>query len=174
GIGPGLGRDELGKKWFDAVVRLSLPKVMDADALFFLAQTPVYDDHRIMTPHPAEAARLLGASIEYVEADRFKAVRSLQERYGGVVVLKGAGTLIYDGQHMSVCMAGNPGMATGGMGDVLTGVITSLVAQGLELANAAQVGVWIHSSAADSNAALHGERGLLASDLLPHLRQLVN
>ncbi|SJL84475.1 bifunctional ADP-dependent NAD(P)H-hydrate dehydratase/NAD(P)H-hydrate epimerase [Vibrio palustris] len=174
GIGPGLGKGETGKYWFDCVAERAQPKVMDADALFFLAHTPHYDDNRIMTPHPAEAARLLGASVAFVEADRFKAVRSLHERYGGVIVLKGAGTLVYDGEQLLVCTAGNPGMATGGMGDVLTGVITSLVAQGLDLFSAAQVGVWIHSNAADKDAALQGERGLLASDLIAHLRQFVN
>ena len=174
GLGPGLGRDDQSQYLFDAVRASQKPKVVDADALCLLAQAPNYDDRRILTPHSAEAARLLGASVELIEADRYKAITALQQKYGGVIVLKGAGTLVCDGHETFVCLAGNPGMATGGMGDVLTGVITSLLAQGLSLFNAAKAGVLIHSQAADKDAELKGERGLLASDLLPHLRTLVN
>lgn len=117
---------------------------------------------------------MLATDVEIIEADRFQAARALQQKYGGVVVLKGAGTLVYDGESLYVCLAGNPGMASGGMGDVLTGVIASLLAQGLSLFDAAKVGVLIHSQAADQNAHEHGERGLIASDLIPHLRRLVN
>ena len=174
GLGPGLGRGKDGRAIFEQVQSIDKPKVLDADALFFLAENPNHDDKRIITPHPAEAARLLGASVELVETDRFKAIHSLHEKYGGVIVLKGAGTLIYDGSQTYVCLAGNPGMATGGMGDVLTGIITALLAQGVPLCEAARAGGLVHSQAADKDAELKGERGLLASDLLPHLRSLVN
>ena len=112
--------------------------------------------------------------IAIIEADRFKAIKELQKKFGGVVVLKGAGTLVSDGNEIYVCLAGNPGMASGGMGDVLTEVITSLLAQGLSCFEAAKLGVIIHSKAADLNAKEKGERGMLASDLLSHLRSLVN
>lgn len=173
-IGPGLGRDSTSERLFCQIQDLSVNKVVDADALYFLAKNPNFDANRIITPHPAEAARLLGVEIATIEADRFKAIKELQKKFGGVVVLKGAGTLVSDGNEIYVCLAGNPGMASGGMGDVLTGVITSLLAQGLSCFEAAKLGVIIHSKAADLNAKEKGERGMLASDLLSHLRSLVN
>jgi NAD(P)H-hydrate epimerase len=173
-IGPGLGRDERAYQIYQSVHMQDKPKVVDADALYFLMQQPHKDELRVMTPHPGEAANLLQTTVDEVEADRYAAIQALQHRYGGVVVLKGAGTLVYDGQDIYVCLAGNPGMASAGMGDVLTGVITSFIAQGMTLTEAAKLGVLIHSMAADQNAKAFGERGLLASDLLPHLRNLVN
>jgi NAD(P)H-hydrate epimerase len=102
-------------------------------------------------------------------------VQQLQQRYGGVIVLKGAGTLIYDGKlPIRLCTAGNPGMASGGMGDALTGVIGGLLAQRLSLIDAACLGVLLHAMAADKAAEKEGERGMLAMDLMPHLRHLVN
>ncbi|MFV0449191.1 MAG: NAD(P)H-hydrate dehydratase [Vibrio sp.] len=173
-IGPGLGRDAKAEMLFRHTQDLLTNKVVDADALYFLAQNPNSDDKRIITPHPAEAAKLLGVDVNSIEADRFKAIKDLQNKYGGVVVLKGAGTLVSDGNEIFVCLAGNPGMASGGMGDVLTGVIASILAQGLSCFEAAKLGVIIHSKAADVNAKEKGERGMLASDLLCHLRELVN
>ncbi|MGC9423018.1 NAD(P)H-hydrate dehydratase [Vibrio sp.] len=173
-IGPGLGRDTIAQQLINRVQSITKPKVMDADALYFLAQSACYDDQRIITPHPAEAARLLGCGVENIETDRFQAIKALHQKYGGVVVLKGAGTLVCNGQDTYVCLAGNPGMASGGMGDVLTGVIVSLLGQGLALFDAAKIGVLIHSQAADQNTEAFGERGLIASDLIPHLRRLVN
>ncbi|CAM3638215.1 Bifunctional NAD(P)H-hydrate repair enzyme Nnr [Vibrio aerogenes CECT 7868] len=173
-IGPGLGRDEKAYRIYSTVASSDKPKVVDADALYFLMQQPNEDDKRVITPHPAEAACLLQTSVAEVEADRYAAIKALQARYGGVIVLKGAGSLVCDGQDTYVCLAGNPGMASAGMGDVLTGVITSFIAQGLDLPEAAKLGVQTHSMAADQNAKAFGERGLLASDLLPHLRHLVN
>ena len=127
-----------------------------------------------MTPHPGEAARLLGCQSADVERNRFEAAGRLLVRYGGVVVLKGAGTIITtEGETPEICVQGNPGMASGGMGDVLTGVISGLLAQGLSLWDAARLGVCMHAAAADA-AAGQGERGLLAMDLMPHLRMLAN
>ncbi|WDY55138.1 NAD(P)H-hydrate dehydratase [Vibrio fluvialis] len=173
-IGPGLGRNDTALQMMHKVQKQTKPKVMDADALHFLAQSANFDQQRILTPHPAEAAKLMDTKVSSIEADRYSAVKALQKKYGGVVVLKGAGTLVCDGKETYVCLAGNPGMATGGMGDVLTGIIVSLLAQGLSLFEAAKMGVLIHSLAADQNAKAFGERGLLASDLLHHLRSLVN
>lgn len=150
------------------------PSVLDADGLNWLARHPDYNDLRVITPHPGEAARLLGCSIAEIEADRFAAVQVLQAQYGGVAVLKGAGTLICDGNKTYVCDAGNPGMASGGMGDVLAGVIGALLAQKLSLLSAARLGVLLHSCAADLCAQRHGEVGLLASDLPDEIRRLLN
>ena len=156
-------------------------KVVDADGLNILAMLNqrndvvfLRDEQRVMTPHPGEAARLLHVSTKEVEQDRFAAARQLHERYGGVVVLKGAGTLIYDGVRMYVCLAGNPGMASGGMGDVLSGVIAALLAKGLPIAVAARLGVILHSHAADINVQQSGEVGLLASDVIESLRCAIN
>ncbi|MEJ2766940.1 NAD(P)H-hydrate dehydratase [Photobacterium sp. MCCC 1A19761] len=172
-IGPGLGQSDWSKALLFHFEDTEKKMVVDADGLNLLALSPDYKNNRIITPHPGEAARLLGWSVARVEADRFTAARQLQQQFGGVVVLKGAGTLIDDGRQCWICTAGNPGMATGGMGDVLSGIIGALAAQGMSLSEAARTGVWIHSTAADL-CARDGERGMLASDLFPYLRQLVN
>jgi NAD(P)H-hydrate epimerase len=174
GIGPGLGQSDWALMLLGRVLETRLPMVVDADALNLLAQDPVRHDHWILTPHPGEAARMLGCTSGEIQNDRFAAVKALQQRYGGVIVLKGSGTLVTDpSAGVSVCSDGNPGMATGGMGDVLTGVIAGLLAQGLSLADAARLGVCVHAAAGDE-AAKAGERGMLATDLMPYLRRLVN
>ncbi len=129
----------------------------------------------MLTPHPGEAARLLGTSVAAIEQDRPAAVRALQGRYGGVAVLKGAGTLIQGDpvRPLAVCSDGNPGMATAGSGDVLTGIIGALRAQGLDAEEAACAGVCLHAAAGD-RAARRGERGLIASDIITALRPLAN
>jgi len=129
----------------------------------------------LVTPHPAEAARLLGQDVAAVQADRFAAARALARRHAAVVVLKGCGSLVAapDGR-VALCPWGNPGMASGGMGDVLTGVIAALLAQGLNPFVAARAGVYLHGRAGDRAAMAGGERGLLAGDLLNFLRQQVN
>lgn len=174
-LGPGLGKADWGKVLWEKVLKTQYPVVVDADALNLLAKSPRQRDNWILTPHPGEAARLLGCSTETIHADRYAAVEKLQQRYGGVVVLKGAGTLIWNGgqRPTAVCSDGNPGMASGGMGDVLTGVIAGFIAQGWDLVHAAELGVCLHAAAADK-AARAGERGLLASDLMSHIRRLAN
>lgn len=173
-IGPGLGQGQWGKVLLDAALDSGLPLVVDADALNLLARDPIPRAHWVLTPHPGEAARLLGCAAAEVQADRFAALRALRARYGGVVVLKGVGSLIAgDGELVRLCGAGNPGMASGGMGDVLTGVIAGLAAQGLPLTQAAALGVHLHARAGD-DAARDGERGLVASDLMPALRRWAN
>ncbi|WP_413615108.1 NAD(P)H-hydrate dehydratase [Halomonas cupida] len=175
-IGPGLSQDSWGQAMLQCALEQSLPMVVDADALNLLASrfTGMQRDNWILTPHPGEAARLLGCSVAEVEADRPTAARQLQSRLGGVVVLKGAGTLICGPRGLALCPYGNPGMASGGMGDVLTGLITGLVAQGLELEQAAQCAVLAHALAGDRAARQAGERGLLASDLAFCARILIN
>jgi NAD(P)H-hydrate epimerase len=174
-IGPGLGLASFGRTLGAAALDSGRPLVVDADALNLLAQDPQHRDHWILTPHPGEAARLLGLTTAQVEADRYAAVRALQQRYGGVALLKGAGTLVCDGEApIGVVPHGNPGMASGGMGDVLSGVIAALWAQGVPAAQAAALGACLHGAAGDAAALARGERGLLAGDLIERLPALVN
>ena len=173
-IGPGLGQDEWAQAMLDAVLPIDKPCVVDADALNLLTNKPVFSDHWILTPHPGEAARLLGCSNQSIAEDRYSAVRKLQAQYGGVCVLKGSGSLVADANQIHVSTTGNPGMASGGMGDVLSGVTGALLAQGLSTLEAAKLAVYVHGEAADQLAEKYGERGLLASDLYPKIRELLN
>lgn len=173
-IGPGLGTDDWAQTLWQKVQHGDHPMVVDADALNLLARHPRKASHWILTPHPGEAARLLQCHVADIEADRYAAVSRLQQQYGGVVLLKGPGTLVCDGRHTVVCLEGNPGMASGGMGDVLSGTIGGLLSQGLSLYQAAYVGALVHGRAGNCVAEHHGERGMLASDLSQYLQKLVN
>ena len=129
----------------------------------------------VLTPHPGEAARLLGINTSDVQADRFESVQRLQQNFGGAVILKGAGSLIAGASGMiGIVTQGNPGMASGGMGDVLSGIVGSLIAQGLSVENAARLGAVLHANAADLAADEVGQRSLLATDLIPYLCQLLS
>ena len=172
-IGPGLGKQDWGRRLIQSTLEHDVPKVVDADGLNLLAESPRQNSNWILTPHPGEAAALLDCSVADVENDRFHAVAQLQRKYGGVALLKGQGTLICDGEKTYVAPVGNPGLATGGSGDLLTGIIAALLAQGLPPIRAACCGVCIHGDAADL-AAVKGQRGMLATDLLPFVRRLVN
>lgn len=165
-IGPGLGTDGWAWKLYEEVCKSNRPLVLDADALNCLALEPFHYERWILTPHPGEASRLLERPTHVIQNDRISAIQALHKRYGGVIVLKGAGTLIYDGQNLALCRAGNPGMAVGGMGDVLTGLIAGLVAQGFSLFDAAQRGVELHARAGDKVAQSRGESSLLPSDII--------
>lgn len=200
-LGPGLGRSS----WSQTLVQTALaqaasralPLVVDADALNLLAATDVRwlqlaaDAVRaqwVITPHPGEAARLLSCTAAQVSADRFASVRALRDKTGTVCVLKGAGTLLaYPdlSRPLDICLAGNPGMASGGMGDVLAGVCGAMLALGHSLtarhsvnafdaSQAAALAVCVHALAADQAAAQIGERGLMATDLLPRLPQVLS
>lgn len=175
-IGPGLGLELWGRLMFEAVLDCPRPLVVDADALKLLAEAPRHRDDWIMTPHPGEAAALLETDAARVQRDRFAAAAELQRRFHGVCVLKGAGTVVLgpSREGPAVALDGNPGMATGGVGDVLTGIIASLRAQGLGVEAAARTGVSLHGAAGDAAADDGGERGLIATDLLPHVRMLAN
>ncbi len=173
-VGPGLGQSAWAKALFNAAISSGKPMVIDADGLNLLAKSPTTKSNWVLTPHPGEAARLLNCATAEIQQDRFASASSIQTNYDGIAILKGAGTLIASEQALAVSNTGNPGMASGGMGDVLAGVIAGLLAQGLSLQDAAQQGVYNHGLAADLAAAKDGERGLLASDLMPYLRQLVN
>lgn len=173
-IGPGLGQGEWGKRALERVIRCDKPALWDADALNLLAIDPDTRHNRVITPHPGEAARLLNCTIQEIESDRLLSASRLVARYGGCVVLKGAGTLVATSNHMAIVDVGNPGMASGGMGDVLSGIIGALLAQGLDIYDAACAGCVAHGAAADSLASRYGTRGMLAMDLLPALYPFVN
>lgn len=178
-IGPGLGQGAWGQGLMQAVMNASGPRLVDADGLHLLAAGYAGErrDNWILTPHPGEAAMLLDCSVAEVQADRYQAAMALHRRYGGVIVLKGAGTLVVGGEGADACFIspfGNPGMASGGMGDVLGGMIASLLVQGLSPLEAAASGVLIHGLAADDAARDQGERGLLASDLACYARRRAN
>ena len=174
GIGPGLTVTESTRQIVGEVyAHLAKPAVIDADALNAMsvlskADSTVWSNHaadRILTPHPGEFARMTDLSISEVEANRAEVAREFAERHSVIVVLKGAGTIVTDGTRLVVNTTGNPGMATGGSGDVLTGVIAGLAGQGIELFQAARLGVWLHGRAGDLAAADLSEPGLIASDL---------
>lgn len=173
-IGPGLGLGEWSRELFNEAIRSDLPMVVDADALTLLVESDVRQGNRVLTPHPGEAARLLGSAASDIQRDRMAAIEALQQQYGATVVLKGAGSLVSSstGPPWLSC-AGNPGMAAPGMGDVLAGVVGALLAQGMSADVAAAVGVEVHARAGDL-AAAGGERGLMASDLMTCLRKVVN
>jgi NAD(P)H-hydrate epimerase len=175
-IGPGLGQGEWGRGLLEQALAAGRPTVLDADALNLLARERFgLPAACVITPHPGEAARLLECSVPELQADRFEAARRLSARFGAVAVLKGAGTIIAqpDGL-LSLCPVAEPGMASGGMGDVLTGVIAALLAQGLGAADAAQIGVAVHAFAARAAARAGGARGMLAGDVIDALRAQVN
>lgn len=179
-IGPGIGKGAWAVSLLQKVLSTEVPIVLDADGLNFLASASgkVFRQRGnwVLTPHPGEAARLLQCSTSDIARDRFGSVRELSERYDAVAVLKGAGTLISSSTPslISVANVGNPGMATAGMGDVLSGVIGGLLAQGVSLVDAANIGVWLHGKAADCAVKESGERGLRATDLFPYIRRLAN
>lgn len=202
-IGPGLGRSDWAADALDAVLRAPKPLVVDADALNLIAERRGSGMSRpgtgsqegrmgqageagsarrgtgrgdwILTPHPGEAARLLGVGTRDIQQDRLKALETLVERYGGTVVLKGAGTLVgSSGRTPGLCERGNPGMATAGMGDVLTGATAGVLAQCGDAWQAARVAVLVHAMSGDVAARGGGERGLLAGDVARELRTCVN
>jgi hydroxyethylthiazole kinase-like uncharacterized protein yjeF len=172
-VGPGLGQSDWARAALGQSLDAQLPTVLDADALNLLAGDPFSRRDWILTPHPGEAARLLEVAIPDVQNDRFAAVRALQARYGGTVVLKGRGSLVACASGDTwVCDHGHPAMASAGMGDVLTGVIAGLYAQGMTPDDAASLGVWLHAMAGERAAC--GGPGLLASDLIGEIRALLN
>ncbi|MCW5589477.1 MAG: NAD(P)H-hydrate dehydratase [Legionellales bacterium] len=173
-IGPGLGQQSWGKSLWQAVLKTQLPLIVDADALNLLALAPSTRANWILTPHPGELARLNHCDVQHIQQNRWQQLHAACERYQGVLVLKGAGTLIMSQEKLhSVCGEGNPGMASAGMGDVLTGVIAALIAQGFPLALSAQIGVCAHARAGDIAARL-GQRGLIASDVIQTLIQVMH
>jgi len=172
-IGPGLGQHDWGNQLLGQVLQTHIPKVIDADALNLLSTQDAPRDDWVLTPHPGEAAHLLSSVTHDIQSNRFTSAVLLQQTYGGVAIVKGSGTLIKTEKDLSVCPYGNPGMATAGMGDVLTGVVAAFIAQGMSLAMAAELAVLVHARAGDM-AAADVPRGLMASDLFAFIRKLVN
>jgi NAD(P)H-hydrate epimerase len=185
-IGPGLGQSEPAAGWLGEVLASGVPAVLDADALNLVAGIRFPGGRSesghldlgaikgaagpiVLTPHPGEAARLLGITAAEIEADRLAAARALATRAHAVVVLKGARTIVCDGtlddDYCSINPTGGPELATGGSGDVLAGVIGALLAQGVSAADAARAGVFVHGLAGERLAAEHGRRGVVSSDL---------
>lgn len=177
-IGPGLGRGNQAKNLVELLCQTTQAQekrmTVDADALIWLSQSKKYYQHWVLTPHPKEAAALLNCDVATIEADRFAAVRAISKQYGGICLLKGAGTLISDGEQVVINNSGNAGMASGGMGDVLSGIITALMMQSDNIFYATCLAAYIHGAAADIIANNNGQRGLLASDLFIPLQQLLN
>ncbi len=172
-VGPGLGQAAWGRSLLSAAAQAKMPQVWDADALNLLSNAGLaLASGSVLTPHPGEAARLLGVSTEQVQADRPAAARALVKKYSVVCVLKGAGTLVagLNGE-LAMCNHGHPAMATAGLGDVLAGVIGALLAQGMSAFDAACLAVWLHARAGEQQGQLG--RGLAASDLIPAIRQLL-
>ncbi|WP_323845863.1 NAD(P)H-hydrate dehydratase [Microbulbifer magnicolonia] len=176
-VGPGLGRAPWGEQLLARAGRAEVPLVLDADALNILAGGRVLAglrrDDWVLTPHVGEAARLLGCDSAEVLADPRAAAVAIQQQFSGVVVLKGAGTLIAHDRGVDLINSGNPGMASGGMGDLLTGLIAALLGQHMSPLEAGRLAVWLHGEAGN-RAAADGQRGLLATDLLPWIRRLVD
>ena len=178
-IGPGLGQGGWGKALLERVAGSDRPLVVDADAITLLAQGavawPCVAKRAVVhTPHPGEAGRVLGEPAGALESDRFSAARTLAAAHDGTWLLKGAGTIVAERATIPhVCEGGNPGMASGGMGDVLTGIVAALLAQGCSAFDAAVTGACVHAAAGDA-AARDGERGMFASDVIAALRPLVD
>ncbi|WP_336366250.1 NAD(P)H-hydrate dehydratase [Marinobacter sp. C2H3] len=169
--GPGMGTGAWGQQMLQQVLGSEVPRVLDADALNLLAsRVAVASERQVLTPHPGEAARLLGCQVADIERDRIGAAQRLQRTYGGVVLLKGAGTVIAAGtETVDIVGGGNPGMATGGMGDVLAGVIGALCGQLSGLAPAVVAAACAHLAAADRASGHVGYMGLLPTDVIGHL-----
>jgi NAD(P)H-hydrate epimerase len=171
--GPGLGQSEAARARVRALLACDVPLVLDADALNVLAPADGSWRERsaptLLTPHPGEMARLLGCSRDEVQIERLGQAVGLAQRQGGLVILKGAGTIVTDGTHVYVNRTGNPGMATGGTGDVLSGLLGALLAQQFAPLDAAILGVLLHGLAGDLAAERVGEVSLIATDLLETL-----
>lgn len=177
-LGPGLGQDDWAHAMFSAAINIEKPKVIDADALNLLAVTPQrLADGDVLTPHEGEAARLLTSgrdgAQDGVGFDRVETVRRLCQRFGGTWILKGAGSLILGNAGLFACEHGHPGMASAGMGDALAGMLAALRAQGLNASDAARLAVALHAAAGEAAAQREGGRGVLALDLLPYARRLL-
>ncbi|PCH59794.1 MAG: bifunctional ADP-dependent NAD(P)H-hydrate dehydratase/NAD(P)H-hydrate epimerase [SAR86 cluster bacterium] len=186
-LGPGLGQSSWSKSLFQAVLAVQsatqVALLIDADGLNLLAQAGIIPSlsrrhNWILTPHTGEAARLLNISTEAIGNNRFAAVSQLQQQWGGCVVLKGAGSLICYSQQaeqkIELCSQGNAGMATAGMGDVLSGIVAAFVAQGMPAFEGLRAGVCVHAESADLVSEQQGQRGMVATDLFPYISQLIN
>jgi NAD(P)H-hydrate epimerase len=173
-LGPGLGRSEWSQQVFNLVIQTNKPILIDADGLFFLKPQPGKVNDWVITPHPGEASWLLQQQIPSTPEHRINAIKELIREYNCTVVLKGEGSLIGSpDSKIHISTHGNPGMASGGMGDLLSGVIAGLMAQGMSTESAAKLGVCVHAMAGDKAAMDDGLHGLVATDLLTAIRNLL-
>jgi len=172
-VGPGLGQASWGRSLLSAATNADRPQVWDADALNQLATGQVtLPKNSVITPHPGEAARLLGISTKEVQADRAAAAHALARKFNAVCVLKGSGSLVSDPDgRLALCDHGHPAMATAGLGDVLAGLIGALMAQHMTAFDAASLAVWLHAGAGQKVG--EAGRGMVASDIIPAIRQLL-
>ncbi|MGB0732162.1 MAG: NAD(P)H-hydrate dehydratase [Pontibacterium sp.] len=176
-IGPGLGVDAWGQQLLQAVLQSDKRQVIDADALTLMSDASFVVSpkvQRIVTPHPGEAGRVLNQPIALLQENRFEAVDAVQRIFGGIALLKGAGTLISDGDVHYVCDRGSPAMAVGGMGDILAGIIGALWAQGLTAVDATRIGAHVHGLAGEKAEKHYGQRGVKATDLVSYLPNLLS
>jgi len=182
-VGPGMGTVKSAEQLMREVLEANIPLVLDADALNLIAASKTLQARLskrsapcVLTPHPAEASRLLGCATAQVQADRLKGTLELAQRYHACVVLKGNGSVVAcdDGTWL-INTSGNSGMASAGMGDVLTGMIVSLLAQGASVTSAAAAAVWLHGAAADTLvSAGKGPVGISAGEVIDEARHLLN
>jgi len=174
-IGMGLGKSSWSKDLLKIALTSDLPKIIDADALNLIAASKKIPDleNSVITPHIGEATHLLGLSPSEIQKDRESSAKKLQKKFNCIVVLKGKNSLICGKDFLHECKFGNPGMATAGMGDVLSGVIAGLVAQGLNLKDATVFGVELHAHAGDAVAKKQGKIGMMPQDLLREIPTLL-
>jgi NAD(P)H-hydrate epimerase len=174
-LGPGLGQSSWSRTIFEYCLEFGHPDILDADGLNLLAKSPARQQNWILTPHPAEAGRLLKCKASDIQLDRTSAVKEIAKQYGGICILKGKSTLVaINEEALWTCPYGNSALAVAGTGDVLTGLLAGLLAQGMTTEKAAVTAVVLHACAGDIHAAEHGPVGMLASDLMLPLRQLRN
>ena len=180
--GPGLSEslwsEELIKKTMQHLTNINSPAIFDAGALRYIAKDPNsikgLNGSIILTPHPGEAAALLSISTNEVQLDRIEAAKKLALKYNATIILKGSGTIIVHKDKIYVCEEGGPELATGGTGDILAGLVGSLIAQGLSEVNASLLAVATHGAAGNEFMKLHGENGLAATELIPLIRKKLN
>ncbi|MFW2438222.1 MAG: NAD(P)H-hydrate dehydratase [Arenicellales bacterium] len=174
-LGPGLGQSNWSQTMFEYCLEHRSPDVIDADGLNLLAKSPAGRQHWILTPHPGEAGRLLNCKTSDIQSDRISAVKEIAKQYGGICILKGKNTLVaINEEDLRVCPYGNSALAVAGTGDVLTGLLAGLLAQGMSAKKAALTAVVLHACAGDAYTAEYGAVGMLASDLMQPLRRLRN
>ena len=173
-VGPGLGRDGWAVEAWRSLRDCPVPLVVDADALRLLGPQSLEGRESILTPHPGEAAALLECEVSEINADRFASARTLSERFGCAVVLKGAGTVLWDGERQAVCQRGSAALATAGSGDVLAGVLGAFLGMGMSRFTAMEAAVCMHAEAGELEAAHHGEWGMAAGELCDSIRAVIN
>lgn len=173
-LGPGLGQDHWAQTLALAALAFDGPMIVDADGLRFLSRVDRRAQFTVLTPHPAEAGRLLDCSTADVQADRFATARALQARFGGAVLLKGAGSVLALRDGLKICGRGDPALATAGTGDILSGMVGALLAMGFDADEALGRAVCLHAIAGEIEAEASGSWGMAASDLLGPIRALAN